>query len=246
MTPCQGNNALTCCFRSGDALRSRSVSRVVLSGVLDIEALPARMVADCERESSLQLDLQPGDVEALSLARARARWPDYRRCVQAVSSWADALGLTGAIDDSDAALMVCRGARYHHDGAQYGGSAFCNLFVGDDKGLDLHFSSTGQRIALIRGTVVLFDTGQPHAVIQRASSGFEVSDFGPERDCTLLFLSWELPIEQAQVARGLQIAFDHDAASAWQMDEEQVWRNGAVADLCPATGAWRSARRLSD
>ena len=241
MTPRQGNSPQTCYFRSGDALRSRSVSSVVLSGLIDIPPLPERLIVDCEREISLQLDLQPGDVEALSLPRARTRWPDYRRCVQAVSSWMHALGLAGTMDDSDAALMVCRGARYHHDGAQYGGSAFCNLFVGEDKGLDLHFSSIGQRIALIRGTAVLFDTGQPHAVIQRGSSGFDVLDFGPERDCTLLFLSWELPIEHALLARTLQIAFDTHPLTALRLSEEQVWCGERPALVCPDTGAWRSS-----
>ena len=244
MTPRPGSSPLTCYFRSGDALRSRSVSSVVLSGVLDIPPLPGRLIADCEREASVQLGLQPGDVEALSLVRARTRWPEYKRCVQAVARWMQALEIAGALDDSDAALMVCRGARYHHDGAQYGGSAFCNLFVGEDKGLDLHFPSTGQRIALIRGTAVLFDTGQPHAVIQRGSSGFDVLDFGPECDCTLPFLSWELPVEHVHVAAALQIAFDHDPANALELKEQQVCRAGLPTHVCPDTGAWRNSLQV--
>ena len=238
MTPRQENSPLTCSLRTGDALRSRSVGDVVLTGLLDIPALPKRLVADCEREASVQLGLQPGDVEALSLVRARARWSDYQRCVQAVSNWVHANGLAGVMDDCDAALMVCRGARYHHDGAQYGGSAFCNLFVGEDKGLELHFSSTGQRIALARGTAVVFDTGQPHAVIQRGSIGFHLADFGPERDCTLLFLSWELPIAHAQVAAALHVAFETSPFTALQLEGAQLWRDGLPALVCPETGAW--------
>jgi hypothetical protein len=135
--------------------------------------------------------------------------------------------------------MACRGARYHHDGAQYGGAAFCNLFLSEDKGLDLHFSVTGHRVPLTRGTVVIFDTGQPHGVIERGSTGFDVADFSPDRDCTQVFLTWELPIENADVGRALQIAFDVDPATALVLDEEQVRAGGVRAEVCPKSGRWR-------
>lgn len=227
-------------FWSGDVIRSRSVSEVVLSGMVDVPAPPARLLADWEREISLRLSLEPGDVEELPLARARARWPDYRACVQAMSDWTRTLGLQEVLASSDVALMACRGARYHHDGAQYGGAAFCNLFISEDKGLDLHFSSARHRIPLVRGTAVLFDTGQPHAVIERRSAGFDVADFAPDQDCTQLFLTWELPIEDAHVARALRIAFDIDPSTSSQLDEEQVWLNGARASVCPGSGRWCS------
>ena len=229
---------LTSYFWSGDAIRSRSVSGVVLSGTVDVPAPPARLVADWERESLLRLRMEPGDVETLSLPRARMRWPDYHHCVQAVSDWLGTLGLHNLLASSEVALMACRGARYHHDGAQYGGSAFCNLFLSEDKGLNVHFPATGHRIALTRGTVLVFDTGQPHAVIDRGNTGFDTADFAPERDCSQVFLTWELPITHADVGRALQIDFDTDPATALQLDEEQVWCNGALASLCPESGRW--------
>ena len=225
-------------FWSGDAIRSRSVSSVVLSGVLDVPAPPGWLLADWERDCALRLGLEPGDVEALSLARTRMRWPDYRRCVQAVSGWTHTLGLTNLLSASEAALMACRGARYHHDGAQYASAAFCNLFLSDDKGLDVHFPDSGHRIPLTRGTVLVFDTGQPHAVIQRGSPGFQVADFPPERGCTQVFLTWELPIVHPDVGRALQIHFDTDPATASRLSDEQVWRNGAPASVCPESGRW--------
>ena len=226
-------------YWSGDALCRRSVSSVVLSGTVELPVLPDRLVADWNRDITLRLELAPGDVESLPLPRARTRWPDYRQCVQAASGWTDSLGLPELLAACDVALMACRGARYHHDGAQYGGAAFCNLFLSDDKGLDLHFPSSGHRISLTKGTVVIFDTGQPHAVIPRGSSGFDAADFPPERDCTQVFLTWELPIEHADVARALGIAFDLDKAACLLLDEEQVWLNGARAEVCPASGRWR-------
>ncbi len=246
-TPTQAHrvqNLLTSYFWSGDAIRSRSVSDVLLSGTVEVPAPPARLIADWEREVALRLGLEPGDVEALPLARARARWPDYRHCVQAVSDWTHALGLSGVLASSDVALMACRGARYHHDGAQYGGAAFCNLFLSKDRGLDLHFPSTGHRIPLARGTAVIFDTGQPHAVIQRRSAGFDVADFPPDQDCTQVFLSWELPIEDARVARALQVAFDIAPSTSSQLDEEQVWLNGVRVSVCPDSGRWCPADQL--
>jgi len=234
-------SSLTSYFWSNTALRSRSVGGVVLSGTVDVSAPPARLVADWERDIASTLFLEPGDVEPLPLARARMRWPDYRLCVQAMADWTRTLGLDDVLAASDIALMACRGARYHHDGEQYGSAAFCNLFVSEDKGLDVHFPSTGDRIPLARGTVLMFDTAQPHAVIRRGSSGFDAAHFAPGIDCSQLFLTWELPIENAGVARALRIDFDTDPSTASQLDEEQVWLNGARARVCPDTGEWRPA-----
>jgi hypothetical protein len=225
-------------YWSGDAIRSRGVSDVVLSGMVDVPAPPTRLMADWERDISSRLALAPGDVEALPLPRARARWPDYKHCVQAARGWMHTLGLHDVLASSDVALMACRGARYHHDGAQYGGMAFCNLFLTEDRGLDLHFAATGHRIPLTRGTVVIFDTGQPHAVIERGSRGFHASDFPSERDCSQVFLTWELPIENVDVATALRIAFDTDPATTLLLQDEQVWRNAAPTSVCPESGRW--------
>ncbi len=236
---------LTSHYWSGDTLRSRSVSPIVLTGRVDIAAPPARLMADWQREVGLRQGLEPGDVESLPLARARMRWPDYSHFVQAVADWMGTLGLIEVLTTSDVALMACRGARYHHDGAQYGGAAFCNLFLCEDRGQDLHFPATGHRIPLKRGTVVIFDTGQPHGVIVRDSSGFAVADFPPEQDCTQVFLTWELPIEHAAVSQALQIDFDTEASSPLQLDEEQVWLNGARVSVNPDTGRWCSSLETS-
>jgi hypothetical protein len=233
-----GPHHLVACYRSADAMRSRSIGGVVLTGVVDILAPSAGLLADWERETTQRLGLEPGDVESLSLPRARVRWPDYRRCVQAVSDWSSTVGLHGVLCASDVALMACRGARYHHDAQQYGGAVFCNLFVSEDKGLDLHFPSAGRRIPLVRGTVVVFDTGQPHAAIDRRHGGFDVADFPPDRDCSQVFLTWELAVESADVARALGVDFDIVPSGVLPLDEGQVWLNGAPAHVCPASGRW--------
>jgi len=232
---------LTSYFWSGDAIRSRSVSGVVLSGKVEIPEPPPRLRADWAREISSRMTLEPGDVEVMPLARARVRWPDYSRCVRAVSGWTGTLGLSDVLAASDIALMACRGARYHHDGEQYGGAAFCNLFVSEDKGLDVHFPSLDLRIPLDRGTVLLFDTCQPHGVIPRDASGFDVSDFPPDRDLTQLFLTWELPIEDARIAQTLKVDFDIDPSMATMVNEEQVRLNGERASVRHESGEWQHA-----
>ncbi|MEI7514372.1 MAG: hypothetical protein WCK81_03200 [Betaproteobacteria bacterium] len=231
----------TAFYRSAEHVRSRSVSDTVLVGLLDVPAPPPRLVADWTRDMAQQLALAPGDVEALPLARARLRWPDYHLCVQAVADWTRTLGLADLLAQSEVALMACRGARYHHDAAQYGGAAFCNLFLSDDLRQDLHFPLTGQRVALRRGTVVLFDTGQPHAVIPRQRSSFAEADFPPDRDCAQVFLTWELPIETPALAQALGIAFDPAPATALQIKEPQLWHQGVPGEVCPRTGRWLAA-----
>lgn len=234
-------DALTCHYRSGETMRSRSVGNVVLSGTVDIPAPPARLTADWDREIASRLALEPGDVAPMPLARARTRWPQYRQCVQAMSDWLRACALPDLLAACDVALMACRGAAYHHDAVQYGGAAFANLFVSHDKGLDLHFPVTGQRIALTLGTAVVFDTGQPHGVIRRDSESFDPADFAPGRDCNLLFLTWELPIEHAGVGHALRIRYDTPAPTGLCHADGQLRLDDIPVDVCRESGRWRRA-----
>ena len=119
--------------------------------------------------------------------------------------------------------MACRGAKYHHDGANDGAAAFCNLFLREARGLDLNFPSTGQRIPLVRETAVIFDTAQPHGVIARGSRGFEAADFFPGQGLTQVFLTWELVIEDVDVGHALGIDFDMDPSAVLLLEDEQVW-----------------------
>ena len=229
---------LTAYYRHGDSLRSRSVSTVVHSQRLQIAAPPPHIVADWEREISGPPGLEPGDVEALPLSRTRLRWPDLKLCVQAAIDWTQGLGLPGVLSTSDMALMACRGARYHHDAAQYGSFVFCNLFLSEDQGLDLHFPALQLRIPLCRGEAVVFDTGQPHAVIARGGTAFDRADFPPLRNCSQVFLTWEISLDHPTVAQDLGVVFDTETTTVATLTEAQLWCHGAPAQLCPATGAW--------
>jgi hypothetical protein len=233
----------TAFYLQGDALRSRSVSDVVLSGTVNILAPPTRLIADWDREISHHLALEPGDVEVLPLARARMRWPNYQHCLDAALQWAHGMGIGHALAGSAPALMACRGARYHHDGDQYGGKAFCNLFLSEDKGLDVHFPATGHRIPLARGTFLVFDTCQPHGVIDRQCKGFNPDNFAAPRDSSQVFLTWELPMDDASIRQLLNIDFDVNPSAAIALDQPQLWWGGAKADVCPSSGQWLQATR---
>lgn len=195
-------------FVQDEVVRWRSVGVQVRVGDVDVPAPPVVLQADWARDVRAQLALQAGDVEPLSLPRARRRWPDYARCVDAMAGWLAGLGLPGILDGGEVALMACRGAAEHHDADHYGGAAFCNLFLSDDVGLEVHFpqaSGGGLRVPLRRGTVMLFDTAQPHAVVRRDRGVFDERDFGEDVDCTQVFLSWELPIVHPRLAQVLQL-----------------------------------------
>lgn len=234
------SNSLTVYFRSTETLRSRSVSPLVLHSTLLIPPPPARQIADWDREIA-DLGLAFGDIEPLPLARTIMRWPEYKHCAEAVSGWLQTLAMSDVLDPSDLSLMACLGTPYHHDVVQYGNAAFCNLFLSDDKEMDMHFPALGLRIPLTRGTVVIFDTAQPHAVIPRNSSGFDLADFAPDQDCTQVFLSWELPIEDAQIKRALKIDFDIDVSGSLKLDQQTVCSNGAHLSVCPDSGRWHPA-----
>ena len=219
-------------------MRSRSVGAVVLADEVDIPAPPSRLMADWAREAASHLCLAPGDVEPLPLARARMRWPALRDGVAAARDWTRALGLHDLLAASELALMACRGARYHHDAAHYGGAVFCNLFLTPDKGLDAHFPAAGRRIPLRQGTILMFDTAQAHAVVRRNSTRFEESDFAEAADGLQVFLSWELSIENADLCRAMGVVLDVDPVTASRLQTPQRLVNGVVASVCPASGRW--------
>jgi hypothetical protein len=238
-TPRASSDLLVAYYRSGEAMRSRSIGTRVLVGQVAIPAPARALLTDWQREIVEQLALEPGDVEPLNLHRARLRWPDHRLCVQAVADWTRGNGLQDVLASGEKALMACRGARYHQDAERYGANAFCNLFVSEDKGLDLHFPALGRRIPLERGTVVVFDTGQPHGVVDRHAPGFSADDFPSTRDRTAVFLTWELPIEDAALAQALGTRFDVDADTAARLAEPQLLHQGVRRELCAESGRWR-------
>lgn len=87
----------------------------------------------------------------------------------------------GAMQDA-ALLMSMRGALPHHD--SFVDNAETNLFWAialHDTDTDVLFPNLGQRIEQTRGTLLVFDAGQPHAVIAREHDVFMKSHFKKTR-----------------------------------------------------------------
>ena len=87
---------------------------------------------------------------------------------------------------------------------------------------------------------MIFDTAQPHGVIPRNSSGFSAADIPVNADHVQIFLTWELPIEDARVARALGVSIDIAAITDVAMASEDVFLNGERVVVCPETGRWQS------
>lgn len=220
----------------------RNASARVLHDTLTIPQVPPRIQNDWAREVAA-LGLMHGDVEPLPLARTIMRWSDYSQCGAAVAEWLAQLGLPGLLSVDDLALMACLGTPYHHDAELYGDRVFCNLFLSPDCGMDLHFPALDRRIPLQQGTVVVFDTAQPHAVIPRTSEDFDRSDFAADSDCLQVFLTWELPLANTRLQEVLQIdvvtAPSLNASSDTSAAINAVWLGDVPVAVCPDSGCWQ-------
>ena len=87
----------------------------------------------------------------------------------------------GTMQDA-ALLMSMRGALPHHD--SFVDNAETNLFWAialHDTDTDVLFGNLGQRVEQTRGTLLVFDAGQPHAVIAREHNVFMKSHFKKAR-----------------------------------------------------------------
>lgn len=218
----------------------RPVSAQWHTTTLNLPAPPAWLQADWARRVQHDLALAPGDVEVLPWGQMRRRWVEHRQCQAAVAQWLSGLGLGELLADSAPTLMVCLGARYHHDAEQYSEALFCNLFLSDDAGLDLHFPATGQRLPLQRGTAVLFDPSQPHGVVARHAAGFEPATLSTEALAGQVFMSWELRPDPALWRRWLGVLMEPDPAGPGQ-PEAALRLDGAPVRVCPDSGGWRPA-----
>lgn len=209
-----------------EQLCSRRVRSDVWCGRLDVAPLERRPALS---RSIARSDLETGAVQVLWTSSLAGAWARHEHDIVRASGWLRDAGLAHDLGTTDAELMACCGAHFHHDANRYGGKAFCNLFLSEDQGQDVYFPATGQRIALQPGTIMVFDTGNPHGVVARGTSRFEPRDFPVEERCVQIFASWELPI------RVFQSDFDKvDPADVHGVPG--AWLDDAPMRVCPTTG----------
>ncbi len=202
--------------------------RLALSGtVRDAAQQTARCVL--ERTS-----LGPLEVDSLRSAEASGLAASVAQCRPAVHDALQAWGLSADVS-AEPSLLVCRGARFHHDAMGFADTFFVVLWLGTTPGLELVFPHLDVRVPLEYGTLVVFDSTQPHGVLPQGENVADAS-----RAQTLdaqCFLSWDVPVLTEAAVRwfGLTLhlegppdGFTGGLASAVSSDE-----------VCERTGAWR-------
>lgn len=106
---------------------------------------------------------------------------------------------------SSQVALSCSGVGFHHDLAENPDKVFCVVWLGSLDSLDLVFPFLGLRIPLSYGTVVLFDSGQPHAVLARGANAYSADDYNDHYFETCI--SIDLPAAEPSVVRAMSLAF---------------------------------------
>lgn len=150
---------------------TRTISGRVEHALLDLPALDESQI---EAWSSKMGADSPLSGEILALGEVEGALVPAGAMV-AVKEWPASHGVatTGAHERA----FACRGAPFHHDAESYPDSGFGVLWLADDTPWDLLFPFLKVRVPLEYGTVVMFDSAQPHAVVTRGSDAFDFERF---------------------------------------------------------------------
>lgn len=164
--------------------------RTVLDGlwvqqlnISSVQTLPALL----QYLKTLPALTKAGEVQSHELLPADMRTA-LRPLTDLVSTTAQDLGLLPDEDKSKntmherALLMSMRGAQPHVDipHKRWMDKLFWALSL-HDTDTDVLFGNLGYRVALMAGTLLIFDPCQPHAVIAREHGGFKKSHFSKDR-----------------------------------------------------------------
>ncbi len=212
----------------------RSVSSRVAHQQLTLPETVRSAAQDTALRVLEHTSLGPLEVDSVSPADAVSLTACVPACRPAVSRVLEAWGLHADVG-SEPSVLVCRGARFHHDAMGFADTFFVVLWLGTVQGLELVFPYLETRIPLEYGTLVVFDSTQPHAVVPRGETVADATR-AQELDAQC-FLSWDLPIQPAAAQRwfglvthpeGPPDGFEGGLTSAVSSDE-----------VCPRTGTWR-------
>ena len=215
------------------AASSRTVSDVVLSGVLDLGAVSA---IDDWADSTSNFAYGPGEVFTIEAFHAKT-WAGVQRCRDLATDWAEQQGVGEAFRVSEVSALACAGSSFHHDAVGFPGVVFCIVWLSEDANLDMYLPHIDRRIPLRAGTIVLFDSAQPHGVVERGSKTWCEKSYGNREEWTQFFLSWDLDLTANDVARTLQIELSQDVLTDCH-DDFNPRVNGAASRVHPDSGAW--------
>lgn len=217
-----------------DAWAWRTASNRIFTTQLDIPELPVEVGSDWVTDAGL---FGPGDISVVRESPEQG-WPEVQRVREALHAWAQPLGFAGATKDAPVTVLACMGASFHSDGDSYPDTTFCVVWLNPDVNLDLVFPHVNVRIPLRYGTAVLFDSVQPHGVVERGASLWDPDQFLAGRtDYSQVFLSWDLRATHEELARLMEIQLspleeDDPISMSFQI-------NGVHGpNVNPVTGAW--------
>ncbi|PNG50107.1 MULTISPECIES: hypothetical protein [unclassified Variovorax] len=161
----------------------RTISQTVLSGRLAMEPVPP---ADTKSwTSQFRRDgAAPGSIASLNGTRSQV----FAQAVKATSMWLQAQGF-GSFS-CRASLLACAGAQYHHDATYFPNDVFCVLWLSDKTPWDVYFPFLERRIPLELGTVLAFDSAQPHGVVARDCVEFHPDSFRGAPVASDNYLEW--------------------------------------------------------
>ena len=156
--------------------RYRTVSSVVISGKVTIPSLTQTELDNWSHQMASIGVFDKGDVAVLG---------DYNETPlitpglqDSIDSWLLKQGITRETCTKGALPLACVGASFHHDGDSCPSQVFCIIWLAADTPWDLVFPFQNVRIPLEYGTIVLFDSAQPHGVVAAGATVFEPDSLG--------------------------------------------------------------------
>ena len=153
----------------------------------------------------------------------------------AIDTWLATQCLTQVTRKGPATPLACTGATFHHDADSYADEMFCVLWLADDTPWDLYFPFINARVPLRYGTVVLFDSAQPHGVVPHGANEFDAAALSEQ---TGIFLSQDLVVgRQMRAVLNLTSHSRHGKPGFVLLN-----RDGCREELDPETAAWSQQR----
>lgn len=215
---------------------SRNTSEKVFWGRLEIPALDSE-VRDAWIAQAIDRGLQDsGDITAVN-APARG-WDAFEQVQTQLHRWAQQNGFEQAVANGSVSVLACYGASFHTDGDGFPDTAFCVVWLGQDCGQDLLFPHLDVRIPLTYGTVVLFDSAQPHGVVERGASQWVPDEYFERRGkLCQCFLSWDMEIHREELAALMEVSVEPTPPGR-HASHMTPFIEGYRADVEQDTGAW--------
>jgi hypothetical protein len=213
----------------------RTISNVILQGRVAITPAQRTLTKNWTRGME-EIGIDVGSVDGIGAARKRQSLDE--KFVNTVQEWLNEMNLSsgqnGPLQASDAEnVHACRSANFHHDLDGFGEYCFCIVWLGKAAGLELCFPLLNKRIPLRPGTVVVFDSGQPHGVLLKGESLYAASVY--EDRPINLFLSIDLYALSPGVANSMDILV---AAEPSDGSIVLAQSDNLMPEVDRTTGAW--------